>query len=147
MVNSANAVKTKGMHIGATIFAAIAHCALLSAQTTTQETSSPSASPKRSLKQYPRSRLVPYHGMISGVDKDAKTVTIAGKRNTRSFKITDATTITKDGERIGFNDIKQNDEVSGSYLKSSDGTIEARTVKIGPVKKKATPTPSPTPIR
>ncbi|MGE5208426.1 MAG: hypothetical protein ACM3KL_03750 [Alphaproteobacteria bacterium] len=133
--------------IGATIFAAIALCTPLGAQTTTQEASSPSASPKRSLREYPRARLVPYHGMISAVDKNAKTVTIAGKRSTRSFKITDATTITKDGEKISLGDIKQNDEVSGSYLKTSDGTIEARTIKIGPVKRKATPTPSPTPIR
>ncbi len=140
-------MKTRFKYIGAAVFVTVAFCTLVGAQTTPPATSSPSASPKRSVGQYLRGRLVPYHGMISAVDKNTKTFAIAGKRDTRNFKITDATTITKDGETISIDDIKQNDEVSGSYLKTGDGTLEVRTVKIGPVKKKATPTPTASPIR
>jgi hypothetical protein len=33
-------------------------------------------------------------------------------------------------------DIAENEEVSGSYWKNADGSLEAQTVKIGPVKEK-----------
>ncbi len=33
-------------------------------------------------------------------------------------------------------DIAENEEVSGLYWKNADGSIEAKTVKIGPVKEK-----------
>jgi hypothetical protein len=33
-------------------------------------------------------------------------------------------------------DIAENEEVSGSYWKNADGSLEARTVTIGPVKEK-----------
>jgi hypothetical protein len=143
----ANAMKTSAKHIGAAILAAVAVCTLLSAQTTPQATSPPPISPKKSLKQFLRGQLVPYHGMISAVDKNTKTFAITGKRESRTFKITDATSITKDGETISIDDIKPNDEVSGSYLKTGAGTLEVRTIKIGPVKRKATPTPTASPIR
>jgi len=89
--------------------------------------------------------LVPYHGIISAVDKNAKTFTIEGRRESRVLKIIDGTPITKDGETATIDDINKEDEVSGSYLKDADGTLLARTVKIGPVKRRATPTqPTPT---
>jgi hypothetical protein len=140
-------MKTKVKHIGAAILAAAAFCTLLSAQTTPQTNTSSPTPAKRSLRQFLRGQLVPYHGIISAVDKNAKTFTIAGKRESRTFKITDATSMTKDGETITIDDIKQNDEVSGSYLKTSDGTLEVRTIKVGPIKRKATPTPTASPIR
>jgi hypothetical protein len=91
--------------------------------------------------------LVPYHGIISAVDKDAKTFTIEGRRESRVLKMIDGTSITKAGETATIDDINKDDEVSGSYLKDSDGTLMARTVKIGPVKRKASPTPTATPVR
>jgi hypothetical protein len=33
-------------------------------------------------------------------------------------------------------DIAENEEVSGSYWKNANDSLEAKTVKIGPVKKK-----------
>jgi hypothetical protein len=91
--------------------------------------------------------LVPYHGIISGVDKNASTFTIEGRGKSRVLRIIDGTPITKNGETATINDIAKDDEVSGSYLKDSDGTLLARTVKIGPVKHKATPTPTASPKR
>jgi hypothetical protein len=95
----------------------------------------------------PKGLLVPYHGIISAVDKDAKTFTIEGRRDSRVLKIIDGAAITKEGETATIDDINKDDEVSGSYLKDSDGTLLARTVKIGPVKRKATPTPTASPKR
>jgi hypothetical protein len=123
----------------------------LSEQAICQPTSSPPGSqtlPDGSrIRQRPRGFLVPYHGIISAVDKNAKTFTIEGRRESRVLKIIDGTAITKGGETATIDDINKDDEVSGSYLKDSDGTLLARTVKIGPVKRKATPTPTASPTR
>jgi len=101
--------------------------------------------------------------MISAVDQKAKTFTIAGKEKSRVFKITDKTVITKAGAAATMKDVVANEEVRGSYWKMSDGTLEAKTVKVGPktdaekaadeMKKKkkaeksaeASPSPSPKP--
>ena len=40
-------------------------------------------------------------------------------------------------------DITENEEVSGSYWKNADGTLEAKTVTLGPAGKAKTSTASP----
>jgi len=126
-------------------------CTVLSDQAISQATTSPLASqtsPNGSHARHgPKGVLVPYHGIISAVDKDAKTFTIEGRRESRVLKIIDGTPITKAGQTATIDDINKDDEVSGSYLKDPDGTLLARTVKIGPVKRKPTPTPTSSPIR
>ena len=81
--------------------------------------------------------------MISAVDQSAKTFTIAGKKQSRVFKITDKTSITKGGNTASMKDITENEEVSGSYWKNADGTLEAKTVTLGPAGKAKTSTASP----
>jgi hypothetical protein len=115
----------------------------LSAQTTPHKASSPSpsASPAASAAEMESpakhaGRPVPFHGMVSAVDQDAKTFTISGKETSRVFKVTDKTAITKSGKPATITDITENEEVSGSYWKHPDGTLEAKKVKIGPRKKK-----------
>ena len=71
--------------------------------------------------------------MISAVDQNAKTFTIAGKKTSRVFKVTDKTTITKGGNTAGMQDITENEEASGSYYKDADGSLEAKMVKLGPM--------------
>src|SRR5262249_22520769 len=119
-------------------------CTLLSEQAMSQPTSSPPASQASPngfrVRHRRKGLLVAYHGVISAVDKNAKTFTIEGRRESRVLKIIDGTSITKGGETATIDDIKKDDEVSGSYLKDADGTLVARTVKIGPLKRKATPT-------
>jgi hypothetical protein len=80
-------------------------------------------------------RPVPFHGMVSAVDQAAKTFTIAGKTSSRVFKITDKTVVTKAGQPAMMSDIAENVEVSGSYWKAADGSLEAKTVKVGPMSK------------
>ena len=140
-------MRTPSNYLGAALTLCL--CTLLSEQAISQPTSSPSASTSPSssrVKHRPKGLLVPYHGIISAVDKDAKTFTIEGRRESRVLKMIDGTSITKAGETATIDDINKDDEVSGSYLKDSDGTLVARTVKIGPVKRKASPTPTATPV-
>jgi hypothetical protein len=145
--NPRNTMETKLKHLLATIIVAAALCTLLSAQITPQTTSSSQTPARKSVRQYLRGQLVAYHGMVSGVDKNAKTFTIEGRRESRVLKIIDGTAITKAGQTATIEDINSNDEVSGSYLKNADGTLVARSVKIGSVKRRATPTPTATPVR
>ncbi|HXL26798.1 MAG TPA: hypothetical protein VN952_08945 [Chthoniobacterales bacterium] len=81
--------------------------------------------------------------MISAVDQSAKTFAIAGKKQSPVFKVTDKTSITKGGNTASMKDITENEEVSGSYWKNADGTLEAKTVTLGPAGKAKTSTASP----
>jgi hypothetical protein len=128
--------------------ASLALSVSLSAQTTPQTASSPSASPKAAgspvaspAKQ--SMRPAPFHGMISAVDQGAKTFTLAGKKQSRVFKITDKTFITKAGKPATMTDVTENEEASGSYWKNADGTLEAKMLRLGPTGKAKTPATSP----
>ena len=71
------------------------------------------------------------HDLGSG--PNAKTFTITGKKESRVFKVTDKTSISKSGKAATMKDITENEEASGSYWKNADGTLEAKTVKLGPM--------------
>jgi hypothetical protein len=81
-------------------------------------------------------RAIPFHGMISAVDTGAKTFTIAGKQKSRVFKITDKTVLTKAGTPATMSDVVANEEARGSYWKLADGTLEAKSVKLGALSEK-----------
>jgi hypothetical protein len=81
--------------------------------------------------------------MISAVDQNAKTFTIAGKKQSRTFTVTDKTSITKGAKTATTQDITENEEASGSYWKNADGSLEAKMVKLGPMGKAKTPAASP----
>ena len=130
------------------LVAAIAALPLsLGAQTTSPKVSSASSSltpTATAAKQ--TGRPVPFHGMISAVDKTAKTFSIAGKDAAHVFKITEKTAITRSGKPATIADLTENQEVSGAYWKHPNGMLEAKKVKIGPRKEKgamASPAESP----
>jgi hypothetical protein len=118
----------------------------------TQTTATTSASPGA------KQRAIPFHGTISSTDAKAKSFTIAGKEKARTFKITDKTAITKNGQSATIKDVAAKDEARGSYWKMPDGSMEVKTLKLGPAtdqtkaaqekkdggKKEASPSPSPT---
>lgn len=79
-----------------------------------------------------KARAIPFHGTISAVDQRAKTFTIAGKEHSRVFKVTEKTVMTKAGAPATMKDAVANEEARGSYWKLTDGTLEAKTVKLGP---------------
>lgn len=95
----------------------------------TKPTSSPAAN---TTTDATKARAIPFHGMISAVDQKAKTFTIAGKEHSRVFKITDKTVMTKAKAPATMKDVVANEEARGSYWKLTDGTLEAKTVKLGP---------------
>lgn len=90
-----------------------------------------SASPAKS-----GTRPFVFHGMATAVDQSAKTFTIAGKEKSRVFKVTENTKVTKAGNPATIADITENTEISGSYWERDKDSLEAKTVKIGPVKEK-----------
>jgi len=93
----------------------------------------PTATPNGKTTTDPnKARAIPFHGTISAVDHRAKTFTIAGKEHSRVFKITDKTVMTKAGAPATIKDAVANEEARGSYWKVTDGTLEAKTVKLGP---------------
>ena len=71
---------------------------------------------------------MPFRGKISAVDQSAKTFSIGSQ----TFKVTDSTTIMKAGAPGTMADIVENEQARGAYLKQEDGTLEAKSVKIGP---------------
>ena len=129
------------------VAAAILICSfVLDAQTSPKNSSSPT--PTSSAAESPAkqaARPLPFHGMISSVDQKAKTFSISGKQKSHIFKVTEKTTIMKGANAATMNELVENEEVSGSYWKNPDGSLEAKTVKLGPVgaAKKATASPSP----
>ena len=140
-------MKTKTCLMSGVCVVAVALCALASAQTP-RTSSSPSAFPKTAASPAGSAakqgtRPLPFHGMISAVDQNAKTFTIAGKKQSRTFTVTDKTSITKGAKTATVQDITENEEASGSYWKNADGTLEAKMVKLGPLGKAKTPAASP----
>src|SRR5947207_2569174 len=97
----------------------------LPAQTQPSSTSSPGKQP---------ARPIPFHGIISAFDQTAKTFTISGKEKSRTFKVTEKTTITKAGKSATMRDITESREISGAAWQNPDGTLEAKLVKLGPAK-------------
>ena len=150
ILNSTKNRKTmtnKNYFAGRICVATLALCTPLTAQTPSKsgdvkpeksETASSAPSPAKESTQ-----PLPFHGMISAVDQNAKTFAIAGKKQSRVFKVTDKTSITKAGKTASMKDITENEEASGSYWKNTDGTLEAKMVKLGPMGKTKTSAPSP----
>jgi len=127
-------MKTKIYLAGSVCAASLAFCMPLGAQTTPTTSTSPAASPQATASPAAQqtARPLPFHGSVSAVDQSAKTFTVGGKQASRVFKVTDSTTITKAGAAGTMTDIVENEHVRGTYLKQDDGTLEAKTVKIGP---------------
>jgi len=131
-------MKQKNYLITGACIATLAFCAPLTVSARAKKSESPSpaatASPPSSPAAPAKSeRPIPYHGMISAVDARAKTFTIAGKEKSRVFKITDKTVLTKAGNPATMKDVVANEEVRGSYWKQADGSLEAKSVKLGPL--------------
>src|ERR1700719_1866769 len=77
-----------------------------------------------------------FMGMVSAVDQKKMTFTISGKEAPRVFKVTSKTQIIKGPGIAAMKDIVDNEEVSDSYWRNADGTLEAKVVKLGPMEKK-----------
>jgi hypothetical protein len=137
-----HAMKRTYLSIIAISIAAIA-TTFAAGKSSSKASPSPSASASASGAETKSPRPLPFHGMVSAVDQTAKTFTIAGKEKSRVFKVSDKTEISKGGASATMSDIAENSEVSGSYWKNADGSLEAKTVKVGPAKAAASPSAAP----
>lgn len=70
----------------------------------------------------------PFNGKIAAVDVTAKTITI-GKR---TFLVTPASKVMKDGKTATLADAKVGDQVGGQYREAPDGKLEVLSLRIGP---------------
>ena len=142
--------------INSLVIAAII-CAPIVSLAADKKSSSPAASASPAAAASPaksNARPIPFHGMVAAVDHKANTFTIASKTTSRVFKVSDKTAVTKGGQPAKMTDITESAEVSGSYWKAADGSLEAKTVKVGPMSvgdkttdksKKSATAPSPSP--
>jgi len=120
------------------IVASFALCGTLTTSAAPQKEASPSPTASGSAGTASSSasaeekapRATGFRGSVASVDASAKTFTTAGKKP-RVIKVTDKTSVTKDGATASFADIAADQKVSGSGWKQEDGTFEAKMVKIG----------------
>lgn len=128
-------MKTKSSLVIGLCIATLALCAPLAASAKSKATASPApaASAAPMMDKTAKVRSIPFHGKIGTVDANAKTFTIVGKEKTRVIKITDQTKITKQGADATMKEVVADEEVRGSYWKKDDGSLEARSVKLGPL--------------
>lgn len=129
-------MKLKFYLTAGTCIAAVALLGPGSALAAPKQSSAPSAdaSPSTSNAAAPgqkAGRVTAFRGTVSSVDAAAGTFTIVGKKKTRVFKVTDKTSVTKDGAAATIADITANERVIGSFWRQEDGSLEAKTVKIG----------------
>ena len=94
-----------------------------------EKTNAPAAG-EASAKHKNSSDTVPFHGKLAAVDTAAMTI----KVGERTFEITSATKITKDGLPATLADGKVGDEVGGAYKRtqgSADKKLIATSVRFG----------------
>lgn len=124
-------MKTKFYLAGGVCAASLALSMPVNAQFSPATTPTPAGTPQAATSPATKPAAVrpaPFRGTVTAVDQTAKTFTI-GKQ---TFKVTDTTIITKSGNPATMADIVQNEKARGTALKQADGTMEAKTVKIGP---------------
>lgn len=78
---------------------------------------------------------LPFRGKVSAVDKDAKTVSLAGKEKSRTFQITATSKIKKDGKAATLGEVTIGESVGGYALRTESGHPEVVTLNIGKASK------------
>lgn len=78
-----------------------------------------------------RPKQMPFRGKVSAVDKTVKTVTLEGKDKGRTYQITSATKITKDGKPAVLNDVVVGESVAGLAKQNAAGKWEVATLRVG----------------
>ena len=76
-------------------------------------------------------KQMPFRGKVSAVDKSAKTVTLEGKDKGRTYQITSATKITKDGKPAVLDAVTVGESVGGLAKLNAAGKWEVVTLRVG----------------
>jgi len=80
-------------------------------------------------KPVKKARGLPFRGKISAVDTKAQTVSLAGKK-TRTFQITTATRISKDGKTIPLEEVLTGESVGGYAMNNGESLPQVVTLNI-----------------
>lgn len=88
------------------------------------DTNAPSATPAPA-KQ--KKQTIAFRGTVSAIDTNAMTLTV----ETRTFDITSATKITKDGKPATLSEGVVGGPVTGAYKTGDDGKLDATTIRFG----------------
>jgi hypothetical protein len=86
----------------------------------------PAQAPPKTAKQ----KQMPFRGKVGAVDKVAKTVTLEGKEKSRTFQITSASKITKNGKPAVIDDVTVGETVGG-LAREVTGKLEIVTLNLG----------------
>jgi hypothetical protein len=78
-----------------------------------------------------KQKRMPFSGKVSAVDKTTKTVTLDGREKSRTFQITSATKITKDGKPTVMDDVIVGQTAGGLAKETAPGKWEVVTLNSG----------------
>jgi hypothetical protein len=95
-------------------------------------TNAPAASNQTTPAKPKKHDSLPFHGKLSAVDTNAKTLTVG----TLTLQITSDTKITKDGQPATLSEGVVGESVGGAYKKTADGKLEAVVLHFGAKPKK-----------
>ena len=73
----------------------------------------------------------PFRGRLKSVNKDALTLTLAGKEKDRVFHVTADTKFVRDGKAVALGDGVEGEEVAGYARNEADGKAQALSVRFG----------------
>jgi hypothetical protein len=92
----------------------------------------------------PKVKAAAFRGTLGAVDKAAMMITVENKNGTkRMFAVTSDTKIMKGSAPATLDDATVGDAVSGSYTKTDDGKMVAKTLRFGAKSAPAAPAPAP----
>jgi len=104
----------------------------------------PAPAPAPAEKAKP-AKMARFSGTVQKVDEAAKIVTIKGKKEEKTFTISDMTKVTKGGKKMALADLKEGTNVFVQY-KSEEGKDVASAIRVSApktVKKPAKPMEKP----
>jgi hypothetical protein len=90
-------------------------------------TNAPAASDQTTTTKPQKHGVIPFHGKLSAVDANAKTLTVGN----RTFQVTADTKMFSNGEPAALSDGVVGEPVRGAYKKTEAGLLEVVTVHFG----------------
>jgi len=90
-------------------------------------TNAPAASDQTAQAKPKKHESLVFHGTVSAVNTNAMTLTVSK----RTFDITSATKITKNGQPATLSGVAVGDKVGIAYKKTAEGKLSATTVNDG----------------
>ena len=109
------------------LISGILACSLLSLIPASQAADKPTEEAPPKTK--PTSRLT-LHGTVSAIDKTAKTITLEDTEKNRTFQVTSATRIHKDGKPATLDEVAVGESARATY-REKEGKLELNTLRVG----------------